>query len=245
MKSVLRCLLLLLVTLASPIQALDESDLLPIDEAFQVSAQALDAQSVEIHWQITEGYYLYRHRISVLADGEGVVGELSLPQGEAKHDEFFGDVKTYRDSLTARLDGVTGDAKGQLRLKVRYQGCGDVGICYPPHQSILEVSLPQTTTSDAPQGLPPAPMTPAGLPFLPSPRPVAPLFGESTNRADAAPLPEEQAFKLKRSPLRGRAADALHADQGLLPVSGPFFLPCAGRRPAGRQSAMAARPDAS
>lgn len=197
MKPVLRCLLLLLVTLASPIQALDESDLLPIDEAFQVNAQALDTQSVEIHWQIAEGYYLYRHRISVLVDGEGIAGELSLPQGEAKHDEFFGDVETYRDSLTARLDGAVGDAKGQLRLKVRYQGCADVGICYPPHQTILEVSLPQTAANDALQGLPPSPMTPAGLPFLPSPQPVAPLFGESASQVDAAPLPEEQAFKFE------------------------------------------------
>lgn len=198
MNVLLRCLLLLpLLLLSSRVPALDESDLLPIDEAFQVTAQALDAESVEVHWQITEGYYLYRHRISVLVDGEGVAGELSLPNGEAKHDEFFGDVETYRGSLTARLDGASGDAQGKLRLKVRYQGCADVGICYPPHQKILDVALPQTAANTALQGLPPAPMTPQGLPFLATPQPVAPLFPASTEAVDRAPLPEDQAFKFE------------------------------------------------
>jgi len=198
MNALLRCLLLIpLILLSSRVPALDESDLLPIDEAFQVTAQALDAHSVEIHWQITEGYYLYRHRISVLVDGEGVAGELSLPDGEAKHDEFFGDVETYRGSLTARLDGATGDAQGKLRLKVRYQGCADAGICYPPHQKILDVALPQTAANSALQGLPPAPITPQGLPFLAAPQPVAPLFPASAEAVDNAPLPEDQAFKFE------------------------------------------------
>ncbi len=191
MNVLLRLLLLVFLSLSSQVRAIDESDLLPIDDAFQVSATALDAQTVEVHWQIVEGYYLYRHRIGVVVDGDGSAGELSLPPGEAKHDEFFGDVETYRGQLTAQLDGASGDPQGQLRLKVRYQGCADIGICYPPHQTTLTVALPTAPPST---GLPPAPMTPAGLPFLGAPQPVAPLLGDGTAETTMAPLPEDQAF---------------------------------------------------
>lgn len=205
-------LLLLLVSRLAP--ALDDTELLPIDEAFRLDARALDAESVELRWQIAEGYYLYRHRTGVEADGPGVAaGELAMPKGTAYTDDFFGDVETYRGELIARLDGVRAGADDRLPLKVRYQGCADVGICYPPHTQRIEVQLPVTAAaasglpigaaSTPLGGLPPPPAGNA-LPGLPSitgdsgllPAPSNPLAVDAA-AIEAAPLPDTEAFQFE------------------------------------------------
>ena len=198
-------LLLLLASRSAP--AIDDSELLPIDEAFRLEARALDAESVELRWQIAEGYYLYRHRTGAEADGEGLsAGELAMPPGTPYTDDFFGDVETYRGELVARLDGVRAGPDGRLPLKVRYQGCADVGICYPPHTQAIAVQLPVAAT--AASGLPAAPAA-GGLPGLPAPG-ATPLIGETgllpatsspltvdAAPTEAAPLPEAEAFQFE------------------------------------------------
>src|SRR5688500_19496759 len=54
----------LLFAFVAPAQAVDEKDLLPVDEAFTLSARAPERGRIELHWRIAEGYYLYRHRIA-------------------------------------------------------------------------------------------------------------------------------------------------------------------------------------
>ncbi|WP_276607825.1 protein-disulfide reductase DsbD domain-containing protein, partial [Vogesella mureinivorans] len=107
MPLILRLAGLLLLVASRIAPAIDDSELLPIDDAFRLEARALDAESVELRWQIAEGYYLYRHRTGAEADGEGLsAGELAMPPGTPYTDDFFGDVETYRGELVARLDGV-------------------------------------------------------------------------------------------------------------------------------------------
>src|SRR5688500_9994564 len=54
----------LMLAFVAPAQAVDEKDLLPVDEAFALSASAPERGRIELHWKIAEGYYLYRHRIA-------------------------------------------------------------------------------------------------------------------------------------------------------------------------------------
>lgn len=164
--------------------AIDPDDLLPVDEAFALRAEAAGPDRIEIHWQIADGYYLYRHRIAVQADDGFAARALQLPKGDAHEDEFFGKVETYRQSLTAVLPG---DAHGpHATLKIKYQGCADAGICYPPQTRSLTVALPNAgTAGDRP------------LAQFGADRSGAPLggglLGQSDN-VDALPLPPEQAF---------------------------------------------------
>jgi thiol:disulfide interchange protein len=196
--------LLLLFTAAAA--AIDDSELLPIDEAFRLEARALDAESVELRWQIAEGYYLYRHRTAVEAEGAGAAaGELVMPEGTRHTDDFFGEVETYRGELVARLDGVRAGADGRLALKVRYQGCADVGICYPPHQKRIEVQMPPAATASSPAaplpslgGLPPAPsFTPIAGERSLLPGTANPLRVDSSAGTEALPLPEQEAFQFE------------------------------------------------
>ncbi|MCF7223283.1 protein-disulfide reductase DsbD family protein [Marilutibacter chinensis] len=135
-----------------PVQAaVDEEELLPVDEAFVLSASASAADTITVQWKIADGYYLYRHRTSVQADPAFAQGELQLPKGHAYTDEFFGDVETYRDRLTAVLPGRAG--AGTVGLKVKYQGCADVGICYPPQTRELVVRMSDAASRSAAAGV--------------------------------------------------------------------------------------------
>ena len=178
--------------LASPAaRAIDMDDLLPVDEAFVLRAEATSADRIQLDWAIADGYYLYRHRMGAepLDDGfRAAPGGLQLPAGKRHTDEFFGEVETYRGRVRALLPGAAAGPRTQL--KVRYQGCADIGICYPPQTRTITVALPAATARTAAGGSQPdAGFSALGQSLGAGPRPLA-LPGA----AGAMPLPEEQAF---------------------------------------------------
>lgn len=90
---------------------------------------------LRLEWDIAPGYYLYRDRIRVSADGQAQ--SLALPEGSLHHDEHFGDLQIYRGDLVGSLvPPPTAHA-----LRVSFQGCADAGICYPPQQ--LDIVIPR------------------------------------------------------------------------------------------------------
>ena len=126
-----------------PALAVSEADLLPVDEAFALTASAPSRDRIELSWRIADGYYLYRHRITVQPnDGAFNSNPLQLPRGARHHDEFFGEVETYRQQLLAVQTGTAANGVDAVTLKVKYQGCADVGVCYPPQTRTLKVALP-------------------------------------------------------------------------------------------------------
>ena len=98
--------LLALAPLTAFAQAMDPADLPPVDSVFKLSAEAPTRDRIELQWQIAPGYYLYRHRTKVEVLGDGFqAGALQIPDGKKHHDEFFGDVETYRGELKVSLPG--------------------------------------------------------------------------------------------------------------------------------------------
>ena len=133
----------LLAALASFVAVAAEPALLPPERAFRLSARALDDRTVEVRFAITDGYYLYRDRMHFVLDGNPpVVASAQLPAGKMKHDEFFGNVETYRGTVVVKL-ALASAAPGQsLVLSADSQGCADAGVCYPPTQQKLTLALP-------------------------------------------------------------------------------------------------------
>src|SRR3546814_2979031 len=83
--------LALCLACATPaLAAIDEDDLLPVDQAFALTAKATSADRIALEWKIADGYYLYRHRTKAVAADGSRLGELDLPRGEPHEDEFFG-----------------------------------------------------------------------------------------------------------------------------------------------------------
>jgi thioredoxin:protein disulfide reductase len=111
------------------------SAFLHVDEAFALSARRADDGSVQAHWQIAEGYYLYRHAFEVTTDPGSAyrLGEIEVPPGEPKVDEFFGAVEVYYGDARLRAPVTGADAAGRpLVVALSYQGCADAGLCYAP-----------------------------------------------------------------------------------------------------------------
>ena len=174
--------------------AVDESELLPVDEAFALSARAVARDRIEIDWAIADTYYLYRHRIDVRTDAAFVPQPLQLPAGKKHPDEFFGEVETYRGHLAAVLGGQPTAGARQVTLTVKYQGCADIGICYPPQTRTVQVALPEG--GQASGGAAPA-SADSGFSALGRALGGAPAAApgiDPAGRTQALPLPQEQAF---------------------------------------------------
>ncbi|HEU0306502.1 MAG TPA: protein-disulfide reductase DsbD domain-containing protein, partial [Lysobacter sp.] len=166
----------------------DANNLLPVEQAFVLDAQATAGGGIALRWKIAPGCYLYRHQLKVQADAGFAAQPLQIPAGEPHEDEYFGRVETYRDALTVTLPGQARAAS--TTLKVRYQGCADAGICYPPQTRNVTVALAGAAPADEPVvAFGTIAARGAGVPL------GGGLLGNAgAGAVDAAPLPPEQAF---------------------------------------------------
>ena len=77
-----------------------DTETLPPDQVFQVSAVALSNEQIEVTWHILDGYYLYRDKTHIESKTPTVqLGVAAFPVGEIKHDEYFGNMEIYRNTL--------------------------------------------------------------------------------------------------------------------------------------------------
>jgi thiol:disulfide interchange protein DsbD len=182
-KSAVAALLAAFALLLPTARAADLSDLLPVDEAYVLSAKAVSRERIEFNFKIANGYYLYRHRFGVQpVDSAFKFNPLQIPDGEKHNDQFFGPVETYRKQVTLVQTGASASGVDSLTFKVKYQGCADIGVCYPPQTRTITVALP---VGDGAQAAPAA-----GGDALSS------LTGQGDKvLADGEALPEDQAFK--------------------------------------------------
>jgi thioredoxin:protein disulfide reductase len=195
-------------------QAQSDTELLRVEEAFALSTSAVDRGTVRLEWKIADGYYLYRSRIKTGKPADGLaLGTLETPPGEAKHDEFLGDVEVYHGKATATQPLTLSGPGDTAEFSVSIQGCheNDPKICYPPHATVVKVALPAAAAAapSAPNPLqrPAGTGTPAATPDnalqsalgqLGKPAMDAPMDSVGDTAAEAPneklPLPPEQAF---------------------------------------------------
>ena len=161
-----------------------EDDLLPVEQAFKLTAKIAGPGTIALHWDIAPDYYLYRARIKAKTSQSGLtLGALALPDGTKKHDEFLGDVEVYHKAIDATLPYTLADAAAKaVAVTITVQGCHEVDpkICYPPH--------PTPVTLDVPAGAAAAAASPAESA---APLSLASKLGVTE---DTEPLPPEQAF---------------------------------------------------
>ena len=184
--------------------------LLPVEQAFKLTAKVATPGKIALHWDIAPDYYLYRSRIKTKTSQSGLtLGDIDLPAGEKKHDEFLGDVEVYHHAIDATLAYTLADAAAKtLALTITVQGCHqtDPKICYPPHPTALVLDAPVTGSVGALAGAvdaaaPTARIAPAGAsPESASAAPVGLKLGGASLLAgvtDNSPLPPEQAFRFE------------------------------------------------
>jgi len=159
-----------------------QTELLDPEKAFQISAQVTAKDRVEVRLKIEKGYYLYREKTRVSAQG-ATLGAVDLPKGKVKQDEIFGQVEIWRDEVRFALPVK---ATAPYTLKITTQGCADAGLCYPPMDTEIRID-------------PSAPVKAAGPSkedLLARLKALAGDLPPGLPQANAPLLPAEEAFKL-------------------------------------------------
>ncbi|MBS4052884.1 MAG: protein-disulfide reductase DsbD [Methylomonas sp.] len=143
---ILFCLLSLVF---QPARALNSEDILPPDQVFKLTAVGHSRQQLELEWQIEPGYHLYRDKTKVESESAEIrIGALQMPEGAVEHDAVFGDTSVYRDRLKLTVPIVNPNGLPRVELSVKYQGCADVGVCYPPQKKRIGVALPAAMAAE-------------------------------------------------------------------------------------------------
>ncbi|MBM4189139.1 MAG: protein-disulfide reductase DsbD [Betaproteobacteria bacterium] len=159
-----------------------QTELLDPEKAFQISAQVTAKDRVEVRLKIEKGYYLYREKTRVSAQG-ATLGAVDLPKGKVKQDEIFGQVEIWRDEVRFALPVK---ATAPYTLKITTQGCADAGLCYPPMDTEIRIdpSAPVKTAGPSKEDL------------LARLKALAGDLPPGIPQANAPLLPAEEAFKL-------------------------------------------------
>ena len=122
-----------------------QEELLPPDQAFAFSTNVVASNLLEVNWRIAKDYYMYRDKFQVrVLEGDVQLGELQIPHGGMKTDEFFGQMEINTDRVAI---GVPVLNAGKLPLDITIeaggQGCNDpIGVCYPPLRKIAKLTIP-------------------------------------------------------------------------------------------------------
>ncbi|HPY39334.1 MAG TPA: protein-disulfide reductase DsbD [Thiolinea sp.] len=123
-----------------------QGDPLPPEQAFALTPPLYDGKQLLLRWDLPEPkFYLYKEKFKVrVLNPELKTGELQLPEGEAKQDEFFGNVHVIHTVADLKLPiDLTGKTSGDLQVEVGWQGCdGDLGVCYPPELKYFSANIP-------------------------------------------------------------------------------------------------------
>ena len=110
---------------------LTDTGLLDVDQAFAFSYRQNGEGQLLANWNMADGYYLYRDKISAtIVSGQATIQGVVTPAGLMKDDPLFGQVEVYYGQATA--DITITDLQGPVVVEIGYQGCADVGVCYPP-----------------------------------------------------------------------------------------------------------------
>ena len=104
-------------------------DLLAPEQAFIVSQPRADV--IEI--AIADGTYLYDDRTIVQNDAGDILKTERSPS-EMYDDPLFGPTPIHKKSLRMTISNAPD------LMVLTYQGCADIGFCYPPQQTELSFS---------------------------------------------------------------------------------------------------------
>ena len=180
MRNLCKYLFLLYFLCGTLVVSAAQPELLEPEKAFRFSARVLDASNIEVRYQIAEGYYLYRERFAFAAEPAAVkLGAAQIPQGKMKKDEFFGEVQTHRGEIKIIVP-VTEGADGKVALIATSQGCADVGVCYVPMDSKIQLTMAGG-----------AAMVGAGSGAAAGGDPLSRLLGQGDNKTPAAAIAED------------------------------------------------------
>ena len=137
---------LFLLNLTFTVSALDQDELLAVDDAFSPKILEINSDNIKLRFNIADKYYLYKHAFKFPNDDKQIkFGVAQIPDGQKKEDEFFGEVETYHHQIDIVIPYENPQGLDSSAFKFKYQGCAEAGVCYPPQTKTVELALLQAT----------------------------------------------------------------------------------------------------
>lgn len=121
----------------------DAPTFLKVDEAFGFEFEQREGELV-IKWDIAEGYYLYKKQFQTVAKS-ATLGEPVYPAHETIEDEFFGLSDVFFEDMEITYAIINAEQDAQIKL--RFQGCAEAGLCYPPTTKVIYLDAYQANTA--------------------------------------------------------------------------------------------------
>ncbi|MCE2461323.1 MAG: hypothetical protein J4F38_11155 [Pseudomonadales bacterium] len=119
---------------------------LQIDRAFAFSSRLHvgegGTEEIIARWDMPEGYYLYRQGFGADAERGLTLGELTIPPGEMRTDEYFGESEVYLGRVEVVAPVLSRSAESAT-VRFSYQGCAERGFCYPPAERTVTFRFAQ------------------------------------------------------------------------------------------------------
>jgi len=116
-----------------------KNDFLPVDKAFKYEVYSFeDLKQLDIKFNIAPGYYLYKSKINISIDPI-LDFEFIKADGIIKEDEFFGKQEVFYKTTAIKIISKS-QLPNNYKVILKYQGCSEKGLCYPPVSKIINSS---------------------------------------------------------------------------------------------------------
>ena len=115
-----------------------QNSILTAEQAFNPNIYISHTKTaVTINFKIQPGYYLYQSKFKYSTKNNESF-QVIIPEGFEKEDEFFGKQIIYNQPISIQVNFKNALLSND-EFSIRYQGCSEQGLCYPPQEINLIV----------------------------------------------------------------------------------------------------------
>ena len=115
-----------------------QNSILTAEQAFNPNIYISPTKTaVTINFNIQPGYYLYQSKFKYSTKNNESF-QVIIPEGFEKEDEFFGKQIIYNQPISIQVNFKNALLSND-EFSIRYQGCSEQGLCYPPQEINLIV----------------------------------------------------------------------------------------------------------
>ena len=210
-----------------PIKAPETKKFLPAAMVFQMTSRASAPNQYTLTWRVAQGYYLYKDQMKIVAtDGATVSSVKWTTPTQSKDDPTFGQVQVFHNLAIAVVTVNTSKVTtGQPRLNVQYQGCAEGGLCYPPINAQVALSVANTPAPvDKTAAVTPAADTNSAVVNASSARPIDPNESAATTSTNTATATTSSVTELGAPTPTRLSSDSNSLSQFLNTASLPMIL---------------------
>ena len=115
-----------------------QNSIITVEQAFNPNIYISPTKTaITINFNIQSGYYLYQSKFKYSTKNNESF-QVIIPEGVEKEDEFFGKQIIYNQPISIQVNFKNALLSND-EFRIRYQGCSEQGLCYPPQEINLIV----------------------------------------------------------------------------------------------------------